>query len=220
MFLIIIGVSLVYRVFFKGIIFDSIDNHIEDSSVPVESAMTVQTSESTYITINNPTSIRVYICGEVVNPGVYEIEKGSLLCDIIDIAGGLSEYAPIEHINMVYEITENISIYIPSVSEIENIEYAGQFDESIIRIWGNPEDNVSESQTAEPDSSTSEQNLININTASKEELMNLPGIGDKLAQAILDYRVGNTFQSIDDVKNVPGIGDSKFQKFEDFICVN
>lgn len=219
-FAIIIGVSLIYRVFFKGTLFDSIDNHIEEIPVSSETYNSlVEITEPAEVTESSQIRIRVYICGEVINPGVYEIDEGALLCDLIDFAGGLSENAPVEHINMVFEITDNISIYIPSSEEVRNQEYVGQFDESIIRIWGSNTD-VKETFINETEIEETKSDLININTASKEILMTLPGIGDKMAQAIIDYRSGSVFESIEDVKNVPGIGEAKFQKIEQFICVN
>ena len=85
--------------------------------------------------------------------------------------------------------------------------------EDIIReedeyIWGDAADGQLETGT-----------LININTASKEELMTLPGIGEVSAQAIIDYREQQTFTSIDEIKNVSGIGDAKFDKIKAYITV-
>ena len=64
-----------------------------------------------------------------------------------------------------------------------------------------------------------EKNLININSATKEELMTLSGIGESKARAIIDYRTQNKFIKIEDIKNVSGIGDSAFEKIKDYIAV-
>ena len=61
--------------------------------------------------------------------------------------------------------------------------------------------------------------MVNINTASVDELKSLPGIGEVTAKAIADYRKNEPFKSIEDIKNVTGIGDSKFDRIKDYICV-
>lgn len=70
-----------------------------------------------------------------------------------------------------------------------------------------------------PASSEEEDGLVNINTASARELANLPGIGEKTAEAIIEYREKTPFQSIEDIMNVSGIGDKKFEDIRDQICV-
>ncbi len=72
----------------------------------------------------------------------------------------------------------------------------------------------------EPTEPTSPTNTININTATKEELMTLPGIGDKLSDEIINYRTSTPFNSIEDIKNVNGIGDKKFEEISNFICID
>ena len=61
--------------------------------------------------------------------------------------------------------------------------------------------------------------IVNINTASADDLKTLPGIGDVTAQAIVDYRKKNPFKTVEDIKNVTGIGDSKYNRIKDYICV-
>jgi competence protein ComEA len=105
-------------------------------------------------------------------------------------------------------------VYIPEAGQeavVSEDVFAAQ--EDIIReedeyIWGDAADGQGEKGT-----------LININTASKEELMTLPGIGEVSAQAIIDYREQQAFASIDEIKNVSGIGDAKFDKIKAYITV-
>lgn len=143
--------------------------------------------------------ICIYICGEVQNPGVYEVDCGTMLNEVALMAGGFTESAAIEHLNLVYEFNSNISVYIP------NEETLSEGDDIILRR-GSMETSVQSS-------------LININSAGKEELTTLPGIGDSTAQAIITYRTDRRFDRIEDIMNVAGIGEAKFARIRDLITV-
>lgn len=216
-FVIVLIGGFIYKFFCKGII----DFRNKDSAVTASTHTSdnndIETSYETSTTTSNiRRTFRVYICGQVNSPGVYEVEEGMLLCDVVDMSDGFTDEAPIENINLVYEIKENTSIYIPSVDELESIDTNNDLIRSdIIFVWGN-----SNSESSTGGSEQSDSKLININTASKDELMTLPGIGDKYASAIISYREDNVFEQIEDLKNVPGIGDTRFQKIEQYICVN
>lgn len=214
-FVIILCGSLVYKLIFKGSAFQNDkENYITDVQIPETTTMVdiedtiVETSS-----IKELSKYRVYICGQVSNPGVYEIDENMLLCDVIDMAGGLLPDAPIENINLVYEIMGNESIYIPTKDELEEYVY----DSNIFRV--NKSSGWNDESIEETEATTTDSNLININTASKEMLMTLPGIGDLTADAIISFREGQRFNSIEDIKNVAGIGDGKFSKIQDLICV-
>ena len=174
-----------------------------------ETTETFQTTETT-----EPATVQVYICGAVIAPGVYEFPKGVILNDVVTCAGGFTETADVTKINLVYKVESNLSVYIPEAGQeavVSEDVFAAQ--EDIIReedeyIWGDAADGQGEKGT-----------LININTASKEELMTLPGIGEVSAQAIIDYREQTAFVSIDEIKNVSGIGDAKFDKIKAYITV-
>ena len=156
--------------------------------------------------------ISVYICGKVNNPGIYEAPKGVMLNDIIDDAGGLTKDASVNNINLVYQITCNMSIYIPSQDEILHGFTGGDIiRQDGVYVWGN-----SSGGTADIGNGAV---MVNINTASAEELKSLPGIGDVTAQAIIDYRKDMPFASTEDIKNVTGIGDAKYNRIKDYICV-
>ena len=185
---------------------ETISNQI--STVPSEASQTAsETTETVFL-------ISVYICGEVNNPGIYEAPKGVILNEIVEDAGGFTENASVNNINLVYQIEYNMSIYIPSEEEIEEGFTGGD----IIRrdgvyVWG------SAGEGSDPASGTGTVQMVNINTATEEELKTLPGIGDVTAKAIVDYRKTNPFKTIEDIKNVSGIGDSKFNRIKDYICV-
>ena len=170
------------------------------SETTIESALTVQV-------------ISIYICGEVRNPGIYEAPKGVILNEIIEDAGGLTERASVNNINLVYQIESNMSIYIPSEEEISKGFSGGDvIRQDGVYVWGG-------SSAGSSDSGSTVIQTVNINTATLDELKSLPGIGEVTAQAIIDYRKDTPFQSIEDIKNVTGIGDSKYNRIKDYICV-
>lgn len=140
--------------------------------------------------------IAVYITGEVLNPGVYYVDSGSRIVDILEECGGAKETADLEEINLAQLLEDSDKIDIPKKVE--------QSDE---------ENEVEEE-------SSSSQTKVNINTASKDELKTLKGIGDTLAQNIIDYRKESKFEEIEDILNVNGIGESKYEAIKEYICVD
>ena len=147
---------------------------------------------------------KVYISGEIKNSGVYDINDGDRLDDLVKRAGGLTEKADINSINLAMRLEDQMKIYIPNIDENQNIN--------------NGSTNLAIGQISN-DSTNLQKNKININSASKEELMTLPNVGEKRAQAILDYRQENRFEKIEDIKNVSGIGDKYFEAMKDLITV-
>ena len=133
-------------------------------------------------------SIFVDIDGEVMNPGVYQLESGDRVNDAIIVAGGLTDNACTKNLNKARKLSDGEKIYISSE------------DENVI--------------------SSNSSGLININTASANELMSLPGIGQVYAQRIIDYRSSKLFSSIEEITNVDGIGEKTFNKMKDLITIN
>ncbi len=139
--------------------------------------------------------------GAVVYPGIVKLAEGSRVYQAIDEAGGLLETADTRYVNLAEILTDGSIIYIPEKNENQS---------------GNGTSDGSGGSTA----LAADSGKININTAGKEELMKLPGIGESYAQAIIDYRnTTGSFKKKEDIKNVSGIGDAKFQKMEELICV-
>lgn len=149
---------------------------------------------------NMDPEMKVHISGEIKNPGVYTIKDGDRLDDLVLRAGGFTDLANQNDLNLALRLDDQMKIYIPNINE-EPIDI---------------KDNKSLISSPINDTDT---NKININTASKEELMSLPNIGEKRAQAIIDYRQENLFESIEDIKNVTGIGDKFYQSMKDLIKI-
>ncbi len=149
-----------------------------------------ETKEKIYVQIN----------GEIKYPGVYEMENGDRVFQLVEKAGGLTENADINSINLSKKLIdgEKVIIFAKKITNENNTT-------------------ISQSGTT---STQQKSNLININTASKSELESLPGIGPTLAQRIIDYRETNGyFQTIEDIKKVSGIGDKKFEAIKNLITV-
>lgn len=139
--------------------------------------------------------IAVYITGEVVNPGVYYIDENLRLDDLVKECGGLTSQADLSEINLAEKLNDSDKIDIPKIAIEEE----------------NEEDNIENND---------DNDLININKASKDELKTLNGIGDTLADNIIEYRKNNKFNTIEDILEVNGIGESKFENIKEYICVN
>lgn len=146
--------------------------------------------------------IMVHITGQVYNPGLVQLESGSRVIDVVNKAGGLTSEADLDRINLARKVADEEKIYIPRIGE--------DIDEKKEEIQ-----TVQDSGSGEESSS----GKVNINIASKEEIMTLPGIGEVLATRIVEYRENNKFATIEDIKNVSGIGDKKFEGIKDLIIV-
>mgnify|MGYP000958309759 FL=1 len=147
--------------------------------------------------IEEETIIMVHISGQVYNPGLVELKSGSRVKDAVDLAGGLKKEADIDRINLAKKLVDEEKIYVPKRGEEIDLEISLN----------------SESLTSNSNSK------ININTCSKEQLMELPGIGEVTASKIIDYRSANQFKSIEDIMNVSGIGTKKYEDLKDYIIV-
>lgn len=148
--------------------------------------------------------IKVYITGEIKQPGVKELEEGDRIEDLINIAGGLTTNADISGVNLAYYVQDGMKVCIPNVNEKNQNEIISMENEDgIIKNMENKS-----------------QGKINLNTASLTELCALPGVGESLAQRIIDYREENgKFEKKEDLKNVSGFGEKKYENLKDYIVV-
>lgn len=152
-------------------------------------------------------TITVEVKGYVKTPDVYKLTAGSTVKDLIDRAGGLTQEGDDSNINRATTLQNGACIKIGSKSD--NM------------INKNINDNNISVPVNTVTSSKNEGALININTATKDQLDSLTGIGPSTADKIIEYREKNgAFKSIDDLKKVGGLGDKKIDKFRDKICAN
>lgn len=156
--------------------------------------------------------IRVYMSGEVVQPGVYTLPPNSIVEQGIGAAGGFTREADTAAINLAQPLQDGVQVYIPAVNEVQ----VGEAAPAPVRSGSGLTVGVGGLGENEPGSQT----LVNINTASAAELEALPGIGPVTAQDIVDYRTSNgPFASIEAIMDVPGIGEGKFAQIQPLITI-
>lgn len=147
----------------------------------------------------------VHVTGAVAHPGVYQLPAGSRVYQAIEMAGGLTEQASEREINLAEGITDGQKLYI----------YTREESEALVSSGGGGLVGDIGAENGGTDA------RVNINTADKEELMTLAGIGESKAEAIIAYREENGgFSSPEDIKNISGIKDGVYSKIKDSICVN
>ncbi|MDD7730851.1 MAG: ComEA family DNA-binding protein, partial [Eubacteriales bacterium] len=132
----------------------------------------------------------VHVSGSVKRAGVYQLEKDKRIIDAIEKAGGMLEEADSDVLNLAEKIKDGMKIYVPKKGE-------------------------------KPTTSTNlkSQSYIDLNLAEKEELMTLPGVGEKTADKIIAYREAQPFEKVDDLLKVSGFGKKKMEALKGLIAV-
>ncbi|MFW6319038.1 MAG: helix-hairpin-helix domain-containing protein [Bacillota bacterium] len=182
---ILIGSALLILITILSIIFNQIGNQTPPLSETTSySQAAPEDTESIYIV--------VYLSGEIKNPGVYKVLENTRLYQVITQAGGLTENADRQAINLAQTLTDEHHIIIPKTNDPD----------------------LTDSNTNESDTN----DIISINQANKSTLETLPGIGSVTAQHIIDYRTTHgPFSSLDELLNVTNIGNSTYETIRPFI---
>jgi competence protein ComEA len=142
-----------------------------------------------------PAPIRVHVSGAVRQPDVYELPAGCIVKDAVEAAGGPTDTADLDGVNLAVELRDQQQVYVPRQGEA-----------------------VPMAPSLEGGGAVS--GPVNINTATAAELETLPGIGPKTADAIVEYREANgPFGTIENIVDVPGIGEGTFEKIKGEITV-
>ncbi len=146
--------------------------------------------------------IYVYISGAVKSPGVYPVKEGTRIFSLIEMAGGFTKKARRDCLNQAEPVSDGQTVHVMSKREYQRSKSQS-------------------GQTGDETPREAADKKININTASEQELMTLPGIGQVKAAAIMEYREKNgNFTDVEKIKDVSGIGDSTFSKLEGMITIN
>lgn len=147
------------------------------------------------------TPVCVYICGEVVHPGVYELPSGSRLYEAVNLAGGLTEEAEEAALNQAETVSDGQMIYVPGTQEAASSTVKEASGSAAAQGRG--------------------QGRVNINTADLAELMTLNGVGESRAESIIAYREQNGgFKAVEDIMKVTGIKEGLYEKIREQIAVN
>lgn len=176
----------------------------QESQIPIESEALEPDTEETAEGKEAP--LLVYVCGEVTNPGVYELPAGSRVCDAVEAAGGFTKNASQDYWNLAEALTDGQMISFPTREEAaERKKYDTDADSS--------EDSSASGRTAD--------GKININKADVSQLQQLTGIGQTRAEAIVAYRDEHgAFSRVEDIMKVSGIKNALFEKMRDDITVD
>lgn len=173
----------------------------------------------------------VEIKGAVNSPGVFMVTSDNIINDVINMAGGLKNNAYTKNINLSKTVSKEMVVYVFTNYEYSLLNTKEETTEcncpkQDISTCTNKGASVITSDENKPEelpnsnSETENNNKININSASKETLTSLSGIGDAKAQKIIDYRNENgLFKSIEDLKNISGISEKLFEQIKEFITI-
>ena len=178
------------------------ENDGQNPEAEVDVASTTEAADGTQM--SEPEMVAIYVCGAVRNPGVYYVSATAIKETVVRMAGGFLDEADENYVNLAQTVTGGEQIYIPTRDETVGLSLSSR--ESV--------------DSQKTDASEEADVKININTAEKEQLMTLPGIGESKADAIIAYREAQgRFQSTDELMNIQGIKEGVYNKIKDLIIV-
>lgn len=178
---------------------------IQPAPIVIQPPAATATAEATA----TPGPLRIFVSGQVAAADVYELLPGSIAAAAIEAAGGFTAEADTAVVNLAQPLQDGMQIYVPALDEAAAVPPVFQ-------------SNDANQAAAVGDTAVSglSSRLVNLNTASAQELDTLPGIGPSTAQKIVDYRNANgPFSTIEGVMEVSGIGEAKFAQMKDLITV-
>ena len=199
--IIILFISIIVIIASYFVITKLESSNVNEEVIKEKIAYVETTSEESTSTSNN---FYVDVKGEVKNPNVYMVSEGMLVIDAINLAGGFTKNAYTDNINLSKKLNNEMVIIVGNKKDYTTSTTVKVINDALIKE--EKKDNTNKA-------------LVNINTASKEELMTITGIGESKANSILEYRNKTKFNSIEDIKNISGIGDKFFEQIKNYITV-
>lgn len=146
-------------------------------------------------------TVFVHICGEVRQPGVYELAAGSRVYEALAEAGGVTEAAASDYLNQAAYVSDGQKLVVPAAEDMK-------------------ETSLLETQNSSAFSEQPKEAKVDINTAGEEQLMTIPGIGQSKAKSIIAYRTEHgRFGTIEEIQNIAGIKSGVYEKIKEHICV-
>lgn len=183
------------------------------SSLP-QSAQSAVTSKAAQVK-----TVRVQVSGAVLEPGIYDVPASCRVEEAIAAAGGLTENADSERVNLVRKVRDGMQIRVP-VQKAARTNRTQRKNAQAESGLGESASGKSSSAKAGSGKKNNQMPRVRINSASASELQQLPGIGPALAQRIVETRSRGRFSSADDLLRVPGIGKAKLAKLRDYVEVD
>ncbi len=183
-----------------------------------ETAKIASGSKGTEENTAEPLSVYVHVCGCVIQPGVYALPAGSRIYEALEAAGGITEEGAGDFLNLAREVEDGMKVEVPDREQARLWREQGAGPEGTAVSLGQASGGGFAGQGA--GTLQTDGGKVNLNTASREELMTLSGIGESRADAIIRYReMYGGFKAIEDVMNVSGIKEGAFEKIKDSITV-
>lgn len=184
-------------------------------SILLQSAQSAVTSKAA-----QAKTVRVQVSGAVLEPGIYDVPANCRVEEAIAAAGGLTENADSERVNLVRKVRDGMQIRVPvqkaartSRTQRKNAQATAGLGESASEKYGS-------AKAGSGKKNNNQMPRVRINSASASELQQLPGIGPALAQRIVETRSRGRFTSTEDLLRVPGIGKAKMAKLRDYVEVD
>lgn len=184
-----------------------VDDTVGDETVvPTEEVLATTATEAD--TAEQSDEVAVYVCGAVRQPGVYYVTGSAIKETAVQMAGGFTDDADATYVNLAQTVVAGEQIYIPTVEETSGISLSER------------ETDETSAQDAPAGTNVETDGKININTAGKDMLMTLPGIGESKADAIIAYREAQgKFQNTEELMNIRGIKEGIYNQIKDLIIV-